>query len=218
MQVVSGRIDRPTVHFEAPAAARIDHEIATFLRWFKAPATEDGLLRSALAHLWFGTIHPYDDGNGRIARAIADMALARDEQTGRRFFSMSRQINSEKRAYYDALERTQRDDLDITEWFAWFLGCYRRSVVAAQQIVNEVLKADAFWRRHRDVAISERQRHVLHRYLQGFEGNLTAKKWATLAKTSVDTAGRDIADLVAKGVLTKNAGGSKNTSYSPAFN
>ena len=214
MQVVSGRIDEPTIHFQAPPATRIQAEVEAFLHWFEAPASEDGLLRSAIAHLWFVTIHPYDDGNGRIARAISDMALARDENSSRRYFSMSRQINIEKANYYDAIEHAQRSNLDITDWLTWFLGCYKRAIESARRITDEVLKAQDFWRKHEDVAISDRQRRVLTRYLHGFEGKLTARKWAAMAKASPDTAQRDIADLVDKGVLAKNAGGSKNTSYS----
>lgn len=216
MQVVSGRIDRPTVHFEAPPAARIPAEMRAFLRWFEGPVTEDGLLRSAIAHFWFVTIHPYDDGNGRIARAIADMALARDEKSGRRFLSMSQQINEDKKQYYDALERAQHGTADITDWLAWFLGCYSRAVDKARAAINDTFRAQAFWQSHQDVAISDRQRRVIVRYLQGFEGALTTKKWAVLAKISADTAQRDIADLLAKGVLVKKPGGSKNTNYALA--
>jgi Fic family protein len=214
MQVVSGCIDRPTVDFQAPPAQRIASEIDAFLEWFNRETTEDGLLRSAIAHLWFVTIHPYEDGNGRIARAIADMALARDETSGRRFFSMSRAINDDKASYYEILERTQRGGLDVTEWLVWFLERYVAAIDAARRIVQEVTRADAFWRKHAGVTYTQRQRRVLDRYLHGFEDKLTAKKWAALAKTSHATAARDIASLLEKGVLVQNPGGSKNTSYS----
>jgi Fic family protein len=214
MQVVSGRIDLPTIHFQAPPAARVPAEMEAFLRWFEAPEGEDGLLRSAIAHLWFLTIHPYDDGNGRIGRAIADMALARDAKSSRRYYSMSRQINAEKSAYYAALERAQRGNLDVTNWLTWFLGSYGRAIEAAKAEVGGVLKAQAFWRSHEDAAISDRQRRALNRLMNNFEGKLTVKKWGKLVKASDDTALRDITDLVDKGVLVKNPGGSKNTSYS----
>jgi Fic family protein len=213
MQVVSGRIDAPTVHFEAPPAARVPRELDAFLSWFETPYEGDGLLGSAIAHLWFLTIHPYDDGNGRIARAIADMALARDEKSSRRFFSMSRQINVEKRRYYDVLERVQKGNLDITEWLAWFLESYGRAIRAAQTTATGALSARAFWHLHDDIPLSERQRSVLARYLNDFQGKLTTKKWSLLGKTSIDTAQRDINDLVEKGLLVRNPGGSKNTSY-----
>jgi len=216
MQVVSGRIDAPTVHFEAPPAARIPRDLEAFLSWFESPREGDGLVTSAIAHLWFLTIHPYDDGNGRIARAIADMALARDEKSSRRFFSMSRQINVEKQRYYDMLERVQKGNLDITEWLVWFLESYGRAIGAAQSGATGALQARAFWRLHEDVQLSERQRAVLARYLNDFQGKLTTKKWSLLGKTSTDTAQRDINDLVEKGLLVKNLGGSKNTSYSLA--
>jgi len=213
MQVVSGRIDAPVVHFEAPPAHRIALEMAAFLAWFEEPTPLDGLVRSALAHLWFVTIHPYDDGNGRIARAIADMALARDARSGRRYFSMARQINAEKRRYYDTIEAAQRGDLDVTEWLAWYLATYVRAIDTTSASMADAFRAHAFWRTHDGIAFSERQRRILDRTLHAFEGNLTAKKWAALAKTSIDTAQRDVADLVAKGVLRANPGGSKNTSY-----
>lgn len=213
MQVVSGRIDAPVVHFEAPPARRIAPEMAAFLAWFEGPTPLDGLVRSALAHLWFVTIHPYDDGNGRIARAIADMALGRDAESGRRYFSMARQINAEKRRYYDAIEAAQRGDLDVTEWLAWYLATYVRAIDTTSASTADAFRAHAFWRAHDGIAFSERQRRILDRTLHGFEGNLTAKKWAALAKTSIDTAQRDVADLVSKGVLRANPGGSKKTSY-----
>jgi Fic family protein len=214
MQVVSGRIDEPTVRFEAPPAARIAAEMELFLSWFEAPSNMDGLIRSALGHLYFLTIHPYDDGNGRIARAIGDMALARDDRSSRRFFSMSQQIRAEKKRYYDVLERTQKGDLDATEWLVWFLESYTRAIHAVESSSSDVLRAQAFWRRHEAIPFSQRQRTVLMRYVTDFEGKLTAKKWSVFGKASVDTAQRDIADLVEKAVLIKNPGGSKNTSYS----
>ena len=213
MQVVSGRVDAPTVHYEAPPANRVPAEAAKFLEWFNATPTEDGLVRSALAHLWFVTIHPFDDGNGRISRAIADMALARDDQSSQRFFSMSRQILKERHGYYDVLEQTQAASLDVTKWIAWFLACYVRAIDDARIVLVDVLRASRFWIAHADVTFSERQRKVLNRFLHQFDGKLTARKWAALTHTSADTAQRDITDLVEKRVLVRNPGGSKNTSY-----
>ena len=213
MQVVSGRVDAPTVHYEAPPASRVPVEIATFLDWYNKTPAEDGLVRSALAHLWFVTIHPFDDGNGRISRAIADMALARDDQSSQRFFSMSRQILKERHGYYDILEQTQAGSLDVTKWVAWFLECYAHAIDDARIVLNDVLRASRFWSTHADVTFSERQRKVLNRFLHHFDGNLTARKWAAITQTSPDTAQRDIADLLEKRLLVRNSGGSKNTSY-----
>jgi Fic family protein len=213
MQVISVPVGRPTVHFEAPPAQRLPMEVDRFLAWFNTPQPTDGLIRTACVHLWFVTIHPYDDGNGRIARAIADMALAQDEGSADRFISMSRQIRREKTHYYDALEHAQRGDLDVTPWIQWFLACYARAAEHALVTLGEVLRGVSFWKRHQGVAFSERQRKVLERVLHQFEGKLTARKWAAIAKTSLDSAQRDIADLLARDVLIKNPGGSKNTSY-----
>jgi len=214
MQVVSGPVHRRRVHFEAPPAQRVPDEVDHLLSWFNAKNGLDGLIRTAYAHLWFVTIHPYADGNGRIGRAIADMALAQDEVASARFISMSRQIRRDTARYYDMLEQTQLGDLDITLWLQWFLACYVRAAEHALVILGEVLRAARFWRQHQDVAFNARQKKVLARFLHEFEGKLTAKKWATIAKTSLDTAQRDIAELLARDVLLKNPGGSKNTSYS----
>lgn len=214
MQVVSSRIDRPTVHFEAPPTGRLDDELRRFLYWFNLERKEDGLIRSAIAHLWFVTVHPFDDGNGRIARAIGDMALAQDEKSADRFYSISRQIRIEKNEYYDVLESTQKGNLDITAWLEWFLDCYSRAIESARQVLGDVLQATRFWDKFRDVEMSTRQRLVLARLLEGFEGKVTTRKWAKLAKTSEDTALREITDLLEKGILIKNPGGSRMTSYS----
>lgn len=213
MQVRSGPIGKQRVHYEAPPAARIDAEMRAFLDWFNHKPQMDGLLRSALAHLWFVTIHPFEDGNGRIARAIADQALAQSEDTAQRFYSMSSQIRRERAAYYDVLERTQKGDLEITEWLLWFLGCFSRAVEGAQTASAHVLRKADFWTQHAHEDFNERQKLVLNRYLDGFEGKLTAKKWAALSKASIPTAQRDINDLVQRGLLSRNPGGSKNTSY-----
>ncbi len=212
MQVVSGAIGQERVHYEAPPATRVEQEMAAFLGWFNAPPQTDGLLRAGLAHLWFVLIHPFDDGNGRIARAIAEQALAQSEGSPQRFYSMSSRIRTERADYYRVLQQTQ--ELDITDWLHWFLGCFTRAIEDAQGGASLVLRKAEFWRRHDAAALNGRQRLVLNRLLDGFEGNLTAKKWATMAKTSLATAQRDIVDLVERNMLAQNPGGSKNTSYS----
>jgi len=213
MQVVSGAIGREQVHYQAPPAARVADDMAAFLDWFAASPTTDGLLRAGLAHLWFVTIHPFEDGNGRIARAIADQALAQSEGSPQRFYSMSSQIRRERADYYAILERTQNGGLDVTDWLQWFLACFIRAIDGAEASSAGVLRKAEFWRVHEHVALSGRQRTIINRYLDGFEGHLTAKKWAILGKCSPASAQRDIADLVDKGVLQRNPGGSKNTSY-----
>jgi Fic family protein len=188
--------------------------MAKFLRWFEQPGDMDPLLMAGLAHLWFVTIHPFDDGNGRIARAIADMALARSEQTGQRFYSMSAQILREYQAYYDTLEWTQRGDLDITIWQEWFLNCLGRAIEEARKALGAVLDKARFWERFATEPLNERQITVLNRLLDGFEGKLTTSKWAKLVKCSQDTAYRDILDLIERGALQKDPGGGRSTSYS----
>ncbi len=215
MQVVSGRIDRPTVHYEAPPADRLGAEMERFIAWFNAPHAEDGLIRAGLAHFWFVTVHPFDDGNGRIARAIADMALSRDEGSPLRPVSMTGQIAREKAAYYDRLEQAQRGTLDVTEWLVWFLECYRRATQATLKTIDAVLGRARFWSHAHLVELSARQRKILSRLLEDdWQGYLTAGKYAKLTGVSDDTAQRDIADLLEKNLLHKNPGGSKKTSYS----
>jgi Fic family protein len=213
MQVRSGTYGRETIHFEAPPAERVPSEMHRFFEWFAAPPNESGLLRAAIAHLWFLTVHPFEDGNGRIARAIADMALAREEDSPTRFFSMTRQISLEKNAYYDIVERAQSDSLDITYWIQWFLRCYASAIDAAMLTVHDVLLASRFWAKFQHVSFSERQRKVLSRLMFQFEEKLTVQKWAKLARTSHDTANRDIADLVEKKALVKSPAGGRSTSY-----
>jgi len=214
MQVVSGPLGKETVHFEAPPAERIPEEMEQFLNWFARPGEIDPLLRAGLAHLWFVTIHPFDDGNGRIARAIADMALAQEEKTGQRFYSMSAQIRRERTAYYALLERTQKGDLDVTSWQDWFLNCLKHSIAGAEDTLGAVLYKARFWQRFAAESLNERQIKVLNRLLDGFEGKLTSSKWAKIAKCSQDTAYRDILDLVERGALQKDPGGGRSTSYS----
>jgi Fic family protein len=213
MEVVSGPIGKEKVHFQAPAVKRLDAEMRTFLDWFNANADIDQVLKAAQAHLWFVTIHPFDDGNGRIARAIADMALARSESSSQRFYSMSAQIRQERAAYYDILEKTQKGTLDITPWMEWFLGCLGRAIEGAQTMLGTVLAKARFWERIADFPINERQRAVLNRLLDGFEGKLTTTKYAALSNCSQDTALRDILPLVERGILVRNPEGGRSTSY-----
>lgn len=216
MQIVSGPLGRETVHYEAPPTERVPGEIAAFLSWFARPGDMDPLLISGLAHLWFVTIHPFDDGNGRIARAVADMALARSEGSPKRFYSFSAQIRVERKDYYSKLEWTQKGEVDVTRWQVWFLECFERALDGAGATLSAVMTKARFWDRFAKAVLNDRQVKVLNRVLDGFEGKLTSSKWAKLAKCSQDTAGRDIADLIEKGALTKDDGGGRSTSYSVA--
>lgn len=197
----------PIIHFVGPPAERVPTEMSRFLEWFNAPYNGEGLLRSALAHLWFLTIHPFEDGNGRIARAIADMALAQDEKTERRYFSMTKMIHERRKAYYEVLERTQRGTLDVTDWLVWYFLCLGEAIQNAQRVLADTLKAGAFWAAHSDVAFSERQRKVMTCVLHGYDGRITTKNWSRLGNTSRETAGRDLQDLVEKGVLFPEGAG-----------
>jgi len=214
MQVVSGPVSREKVHYEAPPAQRLPDEMAKFLDWFEKTGDMDPLLIAGLAHLWFVTIHPFEDGNGRIARAIVDMALARSEKTGQRFYSMSAQIRREHKSYYETLEWTQKGELDVTRWLDWFLNCLFCAIEGAQEMLGAVLTKARFWERFAKEPLNERQIKVLNRLLDGFEGKLTTSKWAKLAKCSQDTAYRDILDLIERGALRKDPGGGRSTSYS----
>jgi len=214
MQVVSAAAGRERVHFEAPAAARLPHEMKAFLNWYNADTEFDGVIKAALAHFWFVTIHPFADGNGRIARAIADMSLARSEESANRFYSMSAQIRAERSAYYDILEHTQKGDLDITDWLTWFLSCLDNAFVGAETILTSVLRRAEFWKKHADADLNARQKLMLNKLLNGFEGKLTSSKWAKITKASQPTAGRDIDHLLTLGILCKDAGGGRSTSYS----
>jgi Fic family protein len=214
MQVASGPVGKEKVHYEAPAARLLSREMSRFIAWANKTDSTDLVLKSALAHLWFVTIHPFDDGNGRIARAIADWVLAKSENSPQRFYSMSAQIRQERNAYYDILERTQKKTLDVTPWMEWFLGCLERALAATETTLAIVLRKARFWERLRGTAINERQRLVLNRVLDGFKGKLTSTKWAKIGKCSHDTALRDILYLIDKGVLVKEAAGGRSTSYS----
>lgn len=215
MQVISGPLGRERVHFEAPSASRLAHEMKQFLAWFNMPTSLDPVLKAALAHFWFVTIHPFEDGNGRIARAISDMQLARSEHSHLRFYSMSTQIRNDRKDYYDALERAQKSDtLDVTDWLVWFLSCLQRALIKAEATINTVMQKTRFWDAFAAARFNERQRLMLNKLLDHFEGNLTTSKWAKITKSSQDTALRDILDLVQQGVLIKNTQGGRSTSYS----
>jgi Fic family protein len=216
MQVVSGPIGREKLHYQAPEANRVPGEMRAFLKWFNGLLSIDPVLAAGLAHLWFVTIHPFEDGNGRMARAIADMALARSEDSSQRFYSMSAQIRLERNAYYEMLEKTQRGGLDITLWQEWFLGCLDRAIEGAEQILAGIFRKARFRDAHAQKPFNERQRAIINRLFDDFEGKLTSSKWAMLAKCSQDTALRDIDDLVKRGVLVKEPGGGRSTSYALA--
>jgi Fic family protein len=213
MQVVSGGFGREKVHYTAPASNRLKKEMAWFIKWFNAPAETDPVIQSALAHFWFVTIHPFDDGNGRIARALADMMLARSEKSSWRFYSMSAQIQRERKAYYEVLENSQKGSLDITAWIEWFLSCLKRSIAASEKMLAAVLIKTRFWKAHAEESFHERQRMMINRLLDGFEGKLTSSKWAKLTKCSHDTALRDISELLARQILAKDEAGGRSTSY-----
>ncbi|MEQ1789189.1 MAG: Fic family protein [Rickettsiales bacterium] len=214
MQVVSGPIGREKVHYEAPDYARLEKEMAAFIKWFNAKPETDLVISSAIAHFWFVTIHPFDDGNGRIARALADMMLARSEGSSQRFYSMSSQIQRERNAYYDVLEKSQKSTLDITPWIEWFLGCLKRAIRASDTTLESVLTKARFWEAHSGQPFNDRQRNILGRLMDdGFEGKLTSSKWAKLGKCSQDTALRDITDLVERRILLKDNAGGRSTGY-----
>ena len=213
MQVVSGPIGRQRVHFEAPPANRLEAETSRFLDWLNGSSNEPPLLKAGLGHLWFVTLHPFDDGNGRIARAIGDLLLARADGSPQRFYSLSAQIQRERKAYYNILERTQKKSMDVTEWLAWFLDTLHRAVDQAQHTLDTVLTKTRFWQRWATTPLNERQVKLLNNLLAGFEGKLTSSKWAAIAKCSPDTALRDINDLLARGVLRKLDAGGRSTSY-----
>jgi len=214
MQVISGPLGHEQVHFEAPAASRLESEMTAFLDWLNREDGTDEVLRAGIAHLWFVTIHPFDDGNGRIARAIADMILARSEESSQRFYSMSAQIRSERDTYYQRLEEAQQGTLDITRHLEWFLDCLNHAFDSVESTIGTVLNKARFWDSHAGEAFNDRQRMILNRLLEDFEGKLTSTKWAKLAKCSQDTALRDILGLVDSGILTKDPGGGRSTSYS----
>lgn len=213
MQVVSGPLGRERVHFEAPAAPLVPEAMRQFLAWANSDDGTDAVLRAGLAHLWCVTIHPFDDGNGRIARAIADWQLARSEGSAQRFYSMSAQIRLERQEYYSLLERTQCGTLDVTPWLTWFLACLGRAFDGTEQTLAAVLRKARFWERASTHPLNDRQRTMLNRLLDGFEGALTTSKWATLARCSHDTALRDIQALIEAGLLVRDEAGGRSTRY-----
>jgi Fic family protein len=214
MQVVSGPIGLERVHYEAPEAARLPEEMKAFIQWFDSEQPIDPVLKAGLAHLWFVTLHPFEDGNGRIGRAVADMALARSEESAQRFYSLSAQIRQERNDYYTWLERTQKGGMDVTPWLRWFLECLSRAIEQAENTLGQVLRKADYWNRLNNETLNDRQRQMINRLLDGFEGNLTSSKWAKITKSSQDTAYRDILDLVDKGILSKNPEKGRSTSYS----
>jgi Fic family protein len=215
MQVVSGPIGRHKVHYEAPAADRVESEMGEFLAWFDSKEQEDPLLKAAIAHLWFVTIHPFEDGNGRIGRAIAETCLARSDGSAQRFYSMSSQILEERKGYYEVLEKTQTGSLDITEWLKWFLECLDRAIEQSNRITNSALEKELFWKslKQRKVSLNNRQTKVLNRLFSGFEGKLTRDKWMKMTKASSRTALRDIEELIALGIIEQEEAGGRSTSY-----
>lgn len=213
MQVVSGPIGRQRMHFEAPPADRLDAEVGRFLDWINAASNDPPLLKAGLGHLWFVTLHPFDDGNGRIARAIGDLLLARADGSPQRFYSLSAQIQRERKGYYEILERTQKQSMEVTEWLTWFLHTLHDAVDQAQHTLDAVLGKARFWQRWAVIPLNERQVALLNRLVDGFDGKLTSSKWAAIARCSPDTALRDINDLMARGVLRKSGAGGRSTSY-----
>ena len=213
MQVVSGPIGKERVHFQAPDADRLEGEMGAFLDWFNAPSDADGVIRAGLAHLWFVSIHPFDDGNGRIARAVSDMALSRSDNSPQRLYSMSSQIRQERRAYYDILEQTQKESVDVTGWLAWFVACLGRAIDHAGATVDATLHKARFRDRIAAIPINDRQHKVINLLLEHFEGKLTTSKWAKIGKCSPATAFRDITELVDRGILARSPEGGRSTSY-----
>ena len=226
MQVISGRVDKPTVHFEAPPRERLDNEVQQFLQWFNQPPEGlDGLLRAGIAHLWLITLHPFDDGNGRVARAVTDRALAQAEQQSIRFYSLSAAIMERRKEYYDQLEQTQKGEMDITPWLSWFLTVLEDALKQGQLRFSRVMQKTRFWQRHGQTALTERQIKVLNRLLddgagqkgaEGFKFGINAEKYKSLAKVSKATATRDLSDLLSKGCLMKLSGGGRSTRYAIA--
>lgn len=213
MQIVSGPYGKEKVHYEAPAHDKLEKEMARLIKWIEEKNETDLVIKSALAHLWFVTIHPFDDGNGRISRAIADMILARSENTSQRFYSMSSQIKRERKAYYDVLEHSQKANMDITNWLEWFLNCLKRAIIASDETLEVILIKAKFWETHAGESFNDRQRKVINQLLDGFEGKLNSSKWAKFTKCSQDTALRDINDLLERGILAKDDAGGRSTGY-----
>ena len=213
MQVVSGPIGFETVHYQAVEPEKVSEEMARFIKWFNEDNSNDPILKAAIAHFWFVTIHPFDDGNGRIARALTEMLLSRADETSKRFYSMSNQIQIDKNNYYDVLEKTQKGGGDITEWLLWFLDCLENSIKSTNETLSSVLRKARFWESHSEMKFNERQKKLINMLFDGFFGKLNTSKWAKIAKCSTDTALNDINDLIGKGVLKKNEEGGRSTNY-----
>lgn len=213
MQVVSGGMGKEIVHFEAPNADRIESEMEQFISWFNQDDVIDPVLKAAIVHFWFVTIHPFDDGNGRIARALTDMQLSKADGINQRFYSMSAQIKQQRNAYYSILEKTQRGDTDITNWIIWFLSCLKEAILNSNIIIDKVIRKHHFWMKNNALISNDRQRMMLNKLMDHFEGNLTTTKWSKMTKVSADTALRDITDLVNKEVLVKAVSGGRSTNY-----
>jgi Fic family protein len=213
MQVVSGAMGKEKVHFQAPNSALVEEEMNVFLDWFNNHLNTDLVIKAAIAHFWFVTIHPFEDGNGRVARALTDMLLAQSDKSNQRFYSMSAQIRIERKGYYDILEKTQKGKLDITEWIQWFLNCLINALKSTDSVLVKVLFKASFWTKHAETPLNERQKKLLNKLLDGFDGKLTSSKWAKIAKCSKDSAIRDINDLIDKNILQKEAAGGRSTNY-----
>jgi Fic family protein len=213
MQVVSGAMGKEKVNYQAPDSELVENEMHIFLDWFNNFNKTDLVIKAAVAHLWFVTIHPFEDGNGRITRALTDMLLAQADKTNQRFYSMSARIRQERKVYYEILEKTQKGNLDITEWIKWFLQCLVNALKSTDSILTKVLFKADFWNRHSKTILNERQKKLIYKLLDGFDGKLTSSKWAKIAKCSKDTAIRDINDLLGKNILQKEAAGGRSTNY-----
>lgn len=213
MQVVSGAMGKEKVHYQAPSPDQVKTEMDLFLEWFNGKDKLDPVLKSAIAHFWFIIIHPFDDGNGRMARAISDLLLARSDDTSQRFYSLSGQILVERKTYYEVLQKTQFSDGDITEWLVWYLNCLYRALQSTETVFQKVLDKADFWEKHKETELNARQRLMLNKLMDGFDGKLTTSKWAKITKSSQDTALRDINDLIEKNVLRKETGGGRSTNY-----
>jgi Fic family protein len=213
MQVVSGAIGKEKIHFQAPAAELLEKEMKHFIEWFNKDLKTDLVLKAGLSHLRFVTLHPFDDGNGRIARTLTDILLARSDMSSQRFYSMSAQIRLQRKEYYDKLEKTQKGSLDVTPWLSWFLNCLANALNSTDKTLEKVLEKSLFWKKHSQIRINDRQKIMLNKLLEGFEGQLTSKKWAKITHCSTDTALRDIQDLIGKEILEKNPGGGRSASY-----
>ena len=213
MQVVSGPMGKEKIHYQAPLPELVKHEMDTFLDWFNGEIKIDAVLKAAIAHFWFIIIHPFDDGNGRIARAISDMLLARSEDSSQRFYSLSNPILIEKKIYYEILQKVQHSSGDITEWLNWFLNCLYRALISTEETMQRVLYKANFWDKHKETILNSRQRLMLNKLLDGFDGKLKTSKWAKIAKCSADTALRDIKDLIEKGILKQEESGGRSTNY-----